>query len=131
MRLKKVWLPSRKKLRGRFRLILSYGVVRVDETLNRELLYLSGACCHNRRTIFMRKAFAWIAITSLLTLAACSSRPPMHARSIDVPGPQADGAIKLPNQWFLRPVGKQIVLGDFPVNIAVHPEGKFAAILHS
>ncbi len=36
----------------------------------------------------------------------------------------------LPNQWFLRPVGKQVVLGDFPVNIAIHPGGRFAAILH-
>src|SRR5712691_11051282 len=79
----------------------------------------------------MQKAFALLAILSLLTLAACSSTPPMHARNIDVPGQQPDGAIKLPNQWSLRPLGKQIVLGDFPVNIAVHPEGKFAAILHS
>jgi len=80
----------------------------------------------------MRKAFALLAISSLLALAACSSsRAPMRARDIDVPGQQSDGAIKLPNQWSLRPVGKQIVLGDFPVNIAVHPDGKFAAILHS
>ena len=36
----------------------------------------------------------------------------------------------LPNQWSLRPVGQQVPLGDFPVNIAVHPDGRFAAILH-
>ena len=30
------------------------------------------------------------------------------------------------------PVGRQIELGDFPINIAVHPQGRrFAAILHS
>jgi DNA-binding beta-propeller fold protein YncE len=37
----------------------------------------------------------------------------------------------LPNLWSLRPVGKQVPLGDFPVNIALHPSGKWAAILHS
>src|SRR5438046_10494538 len=79
----------------------------------------------------MRKILIWLALGSLLALGACSSRRPIQARNIDVPGQQADGAIKLPNQWSLRPVGKQIVLGDFPVNIALHPEGKFAAILHS
>ncbi|MDB6173936.1 MAG: hypothetical protein JWL59_3247 [Chthoniobacteraceae bacterium] len=46
------------------------------------------------------------------------------------PGQRADGAVLLPNQWVLKPVGKQIVVGDFPVNIAVHPEGRFAAVLH-
>ena len=36
----------------------------------------------------------------------------------------------LPNQWSLRPAGSHIELGDFPVNIAVAPDGKFAVILH-
>jgi DNA-binding beta-propeller fold protein YncE len=39
--------------------------------------------------------------------------------------------VLLPNQWVLRPVGKQIGLDDFPVNIAVHRDGDFAAVLHS
>ncbi len=47
-----------------------------------------------------------------------------------MPGAQADGAVLLPNQWYLRPAGTQIKVGDFPVNIALHPEGKFAAVLH-
>ncbi len=47
------------------------------------------------------------------------------------PGQQPDGSVLLPNQWSLRPVGKQVALGDFPVNIAVHPSGKFAAVLHA
>jgi DNA-binding beta-propeller fold protein YncE len=36
----------------------------------------------------------------------------------------------LPNRWSLRPVGQQVELADFPVNIAVHPGGRFAAVLH-
>ena len=34
-------------------------------------------------------------------------------------------------QWSLRPAGKQVSLGDFPVNIAVHPGGRYAAVMHS
>ena len=48
-----------------------------------------------------------------------------------LPGLQRDGSVLLPNQWSLRPVGKQLVVGDFPVNIALHPGGVFAAVLHS
>src|SRR5436309_3200381 len=48
-----------------------------------------------------------------------------------LPGVQADGAIQMPNQWSLRPAGKQVELGDFPVNLAVHPSGKWLAALHA
>jgi len=30
----------------------------------------------------------------------------------------------------LRPAGRQIPVGDFPVNIALHPAGQFAAVSH-
>jgi len=46
------------------------------------------------------------------------------------PGRKADGSVLLPNQWSLNPAGRQVELGDFPVNIAVHPSGRFAAVLH-
>jgi len=36
----------------------------------------------------------------------------------------------LPNQWSLNPVGTQVAVGDFPVNMAIHPGGRFAVILH-
>src|SRR5215210_6022773 len=48
-----------------------------------------------------------------------------------VPRQVDDETVLLPNQWFLRPVGRQIVVGDFPVNIALAPGGGFAAVLHS
>ena len=53
------------------------------------------------------------------------------ALAVDLPGYRPDGSILLPNQWSLRPAGRQIELGDFPVNIALHPAGRFAAVLHS
>ena len=54
---------------------------------------------------------------------------PSAARKL--PGVQADGHVLLPTQWSLRPAGEQVRLGDFPVNIALHPTESWAAILHS
>src|SRR5262245_43058027 len=46
-------------------------------------------------------------------------------------GLAADGLIVLTNQWSLSPAGKHLELGDFPVNIALHPKLDVAAVLHS
>jgi DNA-binding beta-propeller fold protein YncE len=48
-----------------------------------------------------------------------------------LPGLQATGFVQLPNQWSLRPAGKQVRLGDFPVNMALHPGGRWLAVLHA
>ena len=49
----------------------------------------------------------------------------------EIPGMKPDGSVLLPNQWALRPAGKQTRVGDFPVNIALHPSGEWAAVLHA
>src|SRR3954468_18005745 len=49
----------------------------------------------------------------------------------DLPGQRPDGSVLLPNQWVLRPAGKQLPVGDFPVQIAMHPSGQYAAVLHA
>ena len=81
----------------------------------------------------MRLALRLIPFTGFLFLTACVSHPPRSLRQApaDLPGQRADGSVLLPNQWSLRPVGRQVVLGDFPVNISAHPGGRFAAVLHS
>ena len=78
----------------------------------------------------------------LTLLAACQTQPQAETRSTTlstaalpqpetaVPGFRADGSVLLPNQWSLRPVGVQVAVGDFPENIAIHPKGEFAAVLH-
>jgi DNA-binding beta-propeller fold protein YncE len=48
-----------------------------------------------------------------------------------LPGINLDGSIQLPNQWQLRPAGRAIEVGDFPVNMAIHPSGQFLAVLHA
>jgi DNA-binding beta-propeller fold protein YncE len=48
-----------------------------------------------------------------------------------LPGVRPDGSVQMPNQWSLRPAGKQLELGDFPVNLALHPSGRWLAALHA
>jgi WD40 repeat protein len=62
-------------------------------------------------------------------VARADERPGKPARPL--PGPQADGSTLLPNQWSLRPVGKQLELGDFPVNLSLHPSGRWLLALHA
>src|SRR5262245_31594949 len=83
----------------------------------------------------MRDCILCLVAAGLVLLTGCSPLtppdPPLATRHIaDTPGKQPNGAILLPNQWSLRPVGKQIALGDFPANMAIHPGGKFVAVLH-
>jgi YVTN family beta-propeller protein len=86
----------------------------------------------------MRRSLAAIALLlfSCATLAmtlkpADHPAPPKREPKPLLPGVQADGAIRLPNQWALRPAGKQLTLGDFPVNLALHPGGDYLAALHA
>ena len=73
-------------------------------------------------------------LTLSLTLVLASLTGSLAADvkpTVLLPGQRVDGSVLLPNQWSLRPMGRQIELGDFPVNIAVHPQGRFAAVLHA
>jgi len=74
-----------------------------------------------RPTILLPAAFALAAAASPVGLAAAPV----------LPGPQPDGSTRLHNQWPIRPAGRQVELGDFPLNLAVDPSGRYAAVLHS
>ncbi len=52
-------------------------------------------------------------------------------RKVVLPGLEPGGIVRLPNQWALHPAGNQIALGDFPVNLALHPSGQWLAALHA
>jgi DNA-binding beta-propeller fold protein YncE len=62
---------------------------------------------------------------------ASVTTPALQSAAPVWPGRRPDGSILLPNQWSLHPAGRQVELGDFPVNIAVHPGSRFAAVLHA
>jgi YVTN family beta-propeller protein len=81
--------------------------------------------------IFSTWAGGWRGRLLLFFVLAAFGAGVGRAATPELPGLQRDGSVLLPNQWSLRPVGKQLAVGDFPVNIALHPDGKFAAVLHS
>ena len=70
---------------------------------------------------------------ALSVVSIFAKDPPTDPRLLlrPLPGPQADGAVLLPNQWSLRPTGKQVEVGNFPVNLVLHPQGDWAVALHS
>ena len=49
-------------------------------------------------------------------------------REVVWPGITSAGTVLLPNGWSLKPAGRQTRLGDFPVQIAVHPTEPILAI---
>ena len=91
----------------------------------------------------MRLWFRSLWYAALLAVMACAPTRPSRLPSETgaagdragggerLPGPLPDGSVLLPNQWSLRPAGRQVDLADFPVNIAMHPGGNFVAILHA
>jgi YVTN family beta-propeller protein len=74
----------------------------------------------------MLSRFGCLSVVVSISFAFAAAR----AEEPRTPGPQRDGSVVLPNQWSLRPAGRQIEVGDFPTTIALHPDGRHAAVLH-
>ncbi|HEV3263025.1 MAG TPA: alkaline phosphatase family protein [Gemmataceae bacterium] len=70
-------------------------------------------------------------LTSVLSRERAARPPAPAVHSRHLPGVLRSGFVQLPNQWSLRPAGKQVELGDFPVNLALHPDGHWLAALHA
>ncbi|HNY52435.1 MAG TPA: beta-propeller fold lactonase family protein [Bacteroidales bacterium] len=51
--------------------------------------------------------------------------------SAQISGDLSSRRVALPNGWYLSPVGKVLQLGDLPLNIAVSPNGKLAAVTNN
>ena len=66
-----------------------------------------------------------------LSVALASLAGSAEQAKRDVPGPAGKGRVRLPNGWFLSPAGRQVGVGDFPLGLAVSPDGKLAAATHS
>src|SRR5262245_6902822 len=82
--------------------------------------------------LFLTAACGGLAVA--LHGARDGAEPPARAAAAPkrvLPGVQPTGEVRLPNSWSLRPAGKQVPLGDFPVNLALHPTGRWLAALHA
>ena len=65
------------------------------------------------------------------TDGASRPAPRRRRRRASCPASGLTATCSSPNQWSLRPAGKHLPLGDFPVNIALHPGGQWVAVLHA
>lgn len=74
---------------------------------------------------YLAMQFGWEAPSEVLAQEGAS------VPSIQLPGYLGPSGTLLPNGWTIRPVGKQIELGDFPSRLKLSPDGRFAAILHT
>jgi DNA-binding beta-propeller fold protein YncE len=63
--------------------------------------------------------------------AAPKPSAPLTKPGRHLPGIRIGGVVQLPNGWSLRPAGRQVPLGDLPVNMALHPKGRWLAVLHA
>src|SRR5262249_19735589 len=92
-------------------------------------------CSPGGRAMSRSHAVAVCLLAAHAALAAGEpARPPASAAGRParvLPGLQSGGAILLPNGWSLRPPGQQVALGAFPVNLALHPPGRWLAALHA
>jgi len=70
--------------------------------------------------MFLRNILAFVYFFSALSL--------LQAQDLNL---TEKNRIKLPNGWSLTPVGKNLPLGDLPLNIAVSRNHKFAAVTNN
>jgi len=68
------------------------------------------------------------AVLVVIAVLVCSAAPTM---SPHVPGAVGNGRTRLPTGWYLSPAGTQIGVGDFPLGLAVSPDGALAAVTNS
>src|SRR5262245_46333247 len=88
-----------------------------------------------RRSLAAAAVLLSVCAAFLVALGRARDGPPPPAPkstpALLLPGVQPSGTVLLPNAWSLRPVGRQLPLGDFPVNLALHPSGQYLAALHA
>src|SRR4249920_3120491 len=68
-----------------------------------------------------------LALALVVAVARAAAAPAPR----DLPGPADGGRVRLPNGWFLSPAGRQVRVGDFPLGLAISPDGRTAAVTHS
>ncbi|GBD93917.1 phosphoesterase family protein [bacterium BMS3Abin05] len=78
-----------------------------------------------RFSIFKQAKFV-LAVFAIALLASCAKRPLMM-----LPGKTETGATLLPNRYQLTPAGRQIPVGDLPLNMVVSPDGKYLAVTNN
>ena len=67
-----------------------------------------------------------LGLAAVLFAALLSPQP---AARLQV-GPLPDGGVLLDTAWIVRPAGRQVPLGAFPMSSALSPDGKYLLVLN-
>lgn len=76
--------------------------------------------------------FGMLSCIAVVTFLAClhvsvqTTQP--ESRTWNLPGRLGENEVLLPNQWRLSPAGRQLPLGDLPLNMALSPDGRYVAV---
>ncbi|HDL19117.1 MAG TPA: YncE family protein, partial [Bacteroidetes bacterium] len=82
-----------------------------------------------KRRQMMKKQGLHIVLSLLMSAALLSQCGRETAQMI--PGKMSDGSVLLPNRYRLTPAGKQIPVGDLPLNMVFSPDGKYLAVTNN
>ena len=52
-------------------------------------------------------------------------------RPVVLPGKLSDGRVRLPNGWMLSPAGKQVEIGELPLNMDFSPDERYAVVTNN
>ena len=75
--------------------------------------------------VLRARAPAVVPTLALLLAAASGLAAPQAAQR---PGPVGEGVTLLPNGWRIAPAGGHLDVGDLPLAMAVHPDGRHVVI---
>jgi YVTN family beta-propeller protein len=88
----------------------------------------------DQTTIHARRPSAILACVIAVGLIASGTALLTRAQSVPavtLPGSAADGSILLPNGWRLAPAGRQVTVGDLPLNIVSSPDSKYLIVTNN
>jgi YVTN family beta-propeller protein len=72
-----------------------------------------------------------LACSTLLLAALASSATPQPRPETRRPGPLGEGVTLLPNGWRIAPAGRHLDVGDLPLAMALHPDGRHLVITNN
>jgi hypothetical protein len=78
-----------------------------------------------KAVLFMMRLAAALVMFTVVSCSSPSGQNPQTLAAIEAK------RIRLPNGWGITPVGRNLPLGDLPLNIAVSPSGKMLAVTNN
>jgi len=79
----------------------------------------------------MYRLFCTVIIIFTAVIISCGLQCGRRPEGIQPPGVQPDGSVLLTNGWRLTPAGEQVTVGEFPLGMALSPDGGYLAVTNN